>query len=640
MNQIWEQARPPPRYTPDTWAEERRHLSPEASELHGKWRNANSPHVALPLQWLAPWDETEQVFLMWSSQSSKSEVLLNFIGYTIDSDPGPGLCVQPNLRPMAEAFIKDRIEPMIRDSPTLAAKVYSMNSRSIDASTRYHKKFPGGQWSFAGAASPAQLASRPIRYVAGDEIDRWEKTREGSALKLVWKRTGQFSNRKGLFVSSPTFENSGIHAEYKNSLQHEWHLDCQHCGESQMPKLKHFSWDIDEQGEPDSIRYACEHCGAVHDQREERKLKRTGHWVCTNPGEKSGRRKAAWLNQWGVLRVPWRHTVTEWLEGQGDGEKLQATVNTVLAEVWRGTGEKLEWERLHARREQYPVNADGERLIPQQVVLLVLSVDTQDTWLDYDIIGYEADGRTSWRIERGTIEGDPDEPEVWEQLDELRARTWPHENGGELLIAGTGIDSRGHRTPAVYAYCNKRGNRNCHALIGVPGWDKPVFARVKVKLRGGGTGKAYRIGVDPIKSAIHRSLGKNQREAGYCHFPLPAPGEEPAQHYDEEYFEQLCGETLETRKLKGFEVQEWHKNRVRNEAFDEAVYGYGLLRILRPNFAKHQTQAAIGHHPATPHNTPAPPPTTGPRPATATAPAAPPQAAGGWMTRSRGYKPR
>lgn len=641
LNQAWEQARPPPRYTPDTWAEERRYLSPEASELHGKWSNANSPHVVEPLKALAPWDETEQVFLMWSSQSSKSEVLLNWLGYTIDMDPGPGLLVQPNLRPMAEVFVKDRIEPMIRDSPTLAAKVYPMAARGENASTRYHKKFAGGQWSFAGAASPAQLASRPIRYAGGDEIDRWEKTREGSALKLLWKRTGQFqSSRKGLFVSSPTFEGFGVHGEYQTCLQHEWQLQCQHCDETQMPKLKHFTWDMDELSEPCNIRYACEHCGCEHDQVDERKLKRSGRWVCTNPGKRSGRRKGYWLNQFGVLRVSWLSTIIEWLEGQDDVEKLQATINTVLAETWTGTGEKLEWEQLYERREAYPTNAEGERLIPASVVLLVLVVDTQDDRLEWEVIGYEADGRTTWSIERGVLVGDPDEPEVWDALDDIRSQSWPHESGGELILAGTGIDSRGHKTQAVYAYCNRKGERNCFALVGEGGWDKAVFTRTRVKLRGGGTGKAWRVGVDPIKSRTHKLLTKGSREAGRCHWPLPIAGEESDHYFDEEYFQQLCAESLETRKLKGFEIQEWNKNRPRNEAFDLRNYAYAVLRILRPDFAKYETRAKLAQK-AKPRTTAVPVPTTGPVPVESKSPQrATKPASGGWMSRSRGFTRR
>ena len=45
-------------------------------------------------------------------------VILNTIGYYIDYDPSPILCLQPTLE-MAQAFSKDRLAKMIRDTPVL-----------------------------------------------------------------------------------------------------------------------------------------------------------------------------------------------------------------------------------------------------------------------------------------------------------------------------------------------------------------------------------------------------------------------------------------------------------------------------------------------------------------------------------------
>ena len=57
------------------------------------------------------------------------------------------------------------------------------------ANTLLHKVFKGGQLTIGGANSPAGLASRPIRYLLCDELDRWEATKEGNALDLAVKRT-------------------------------------------------------------------------------------------------------------------------------------------------------------------------------------------------------------------------------------------------------------------------------------------------------------------------------------------------------------------------------------------------------------------------------------------------------------------
>ena len=58
-----------------------------------------------------------QVVVMSAGQVGKTEVLLNMIGFHVDQDPAPILVVQPTLS-MAQAFSKDRLAPMLRDTPT------------------------------------------------------------------------------------------------------------------------------------------------------------------------------------------------------------------------------------------------------------------------------------------------------------------------------------------------------------------------------------------------------------------------------------------------------------------------------------------------------------------------------------------
>lgn len=82
---------------------------------------------------------------------------MNTIGYYVDYDPAPILVVQPTLD-MAQAFSKDRLAPMIRDTPALTDKVKDSKSRD-SGNTILHKKFPGGHITMAGANSPASLAS-------------------------------------------------------------------------------------------------------------------------------------------------------------------------------------------------------------------------------------------------------------------------------------------------------------------------------------------------------------------------------------------------------------------------------------------------------------------------------------------------
>jgi len=64
----------------------------------------------------------EETVLMASAQVGKTLMLKAVLGYFIDQDPSPILVVQPTLE-IGEAFSKDRLAPMVRDTPRLRGKI-------------------------------------------------------------------------------------------------------------------------------------------------------------------------------------------------------------------------------------------------------------------------------------------------------------------------------------------------------------------------------------------------------------------------------------------------------------------------------------------------------------------------------------
>jgi len=571
--------RAPPRLQVSAWANKHRKLSAESSAEPGQWRNSRAPHTVAPMDALSPSDDTEVVVLKFSAQSAKTEVINNFIGYIADQDPGPILCLQPNEKPMAEAFSKDRIAPMIRDTPVLKDRFSSAVGRT-SKNTILHKAFTGGHLTIAGANSPSSLASRPIRYVLADEINRWEKNKEGDPLLLAIKRTRTFWNRKILIVSTPTLEGVGVSRQYKSTLQHEWQLECSECGESQFPQLKHFTFHRDENKILKSLDYTCEHCGTVHDEKSERKIKGAGSWVVMN--EADPKRKGYHMNQWSSPFAEWRDTAMEWLAAQGDPGELQVVVNTAFAEEWKGEGEQLEWEALFRRRKVYPWHETGFA-VPGEVFHLMLLVDTQDSYLDWEVIGID-DRLRSWGIQKGQFFGNTEQVDVWDQLDDLRRRTWPTETGDELGIFATAIDIQGHRQRIVKEWCYKRRNQRVYAFAGMGQAARKQVARERTKLDDGSKRKVdvYNLRVDDFKSDAATYLAETDSDNfGYCSWPKDAQGGVVA-GYDEEVFEQLCAERLETILSKGFAKRTWIKSRARNETWDLRVYLYALIVISKP----------------------------------------------------------
>ena len=154
--------KPPPRLSVAEWADRERRLSSEASAEAGKWHTARANYQRGIMDAISD-PRNRDVVVMAGAQVGKTEMILNVIGYHIAHDASPILVVQPTLD-MAQSFSKDRLAPMLRDTPQLRGKVKDPRSRDANNTTT-HKVFPGGHISLVGSNSAAGLASRPIRIV-------------------------------------------------------------------------------------------------------------------------------------------------------------------------------------------------------------------------------------------------------------------------------------------------------------------------------------------------------------------------------------------------------------------------------------------------------------------------------------------
>jgi phage terminase large subunit GpA-like protein len=503
---------------------------------------------------LSPSDPCQEVCLKFSSQSGKTEVLNNFVGYIMHHDPGPALIIQPSVKPMGEAWSKDRLAPMIRDTPALRALVVNTDKRNSE-NTILHKTFPGGHLTVAGANSPAGLASRPIRYLLMDEIDRHEATKEGDASKLAKKRTLTFWNRKILSVSSPTYEDVGIDAAYKTcQQQYEWHMQCQHCGEFQMPMFRHFQWT---EGDPDTVVYVCEKCGGIHEQADEHRVKNTGKWMLVkNEGVRS---RGYWFNQWASPFARWAETVAEFLEAKDDPIKLQTVINTAFAECWTEPGEDVPASPLLAQREEFAAEC------PAGVMALTAGVDVQQDRLEVEIVGFGV-GETTWSVDYQILDGDVTQAGVWEDLQEVLSSRYELETGGDLPIGAACIDS-GYLPQTVYSFVRKMRNARIWATKGSTESTRPFVegrqdrAR-RLRKRRSNRYQPELIGTVEGKTLFYRRLrmaptvnGETIYPLGYCHFPMER---------DEEYFAQLTAEKAVMRRGR----REFIQKRPRNEALD------------------------------------------------------------------------
>ena len=185
-----------------------------------------------------------EIVVMSGSQIGKTEIINNIIGYFISHDPAPILCMQPTLE-MAQTWSKDRFAPMLRD--TLVLKELVKDPRARDSNnTILHKTFAGGHITMAGANSASSLASRPIRIVFMDEVDRFPASAgsEGDPVALTKKRTTTFWNRKIIMTSTPTVKGaSRIEQAFSESDQRKYYVPCPECGEFQILYWANTQWN-------------------------------------------------------------------------------------------------------------------------------------------------------------------------------------------------------------------------------------------------------------------------------------------------------------------------------------------------------------------------------------------------------------
>lgn len=505
------------------WSETRRMLSPEANALAAEaggavhYTTALTPYHREPMAAIDD-PRTEYIVCKFPSQDGKTEIINNFLGKRIDLEPGPMLLMQPT-EGLAEAWSKDRLAPMIRDTPELREKVRAARARDSD-NTVLHKKFPGGHLTIVGSNSAAGLSARPIRDVAVDEVDRCAKSAgtEGDSIRLAFRRATTFRRGKKLLISSPTIKgDSRIDAEYQLGTQEEWHVPCPHCRELQFlvwgsPETAFgLKW---EAGRPETAYYVCQVNGCVIEEHHKGWMIEHGQFIARNPAA-GPRRRSFWKNALTSNLVAWRKLVAEWIELQGKVNELQQFINTVLCELWdplNGRETKLEG-LLERQGIGYP--EDGS--VPNQVAVLTRSVDTQDDRLETAVWGW-GEGEEAWLVEWELIEGDPGTAAPWRKLDEIRARTYKNSAGVALSPRVTFIDSGGHHAKEVYAYCRTRQRYGVYAtkgssIEGAPLLGKPTRNNSERCI-------LYMLGSFTGKEALATRLAKIETPGpGYVHLP-------------------------------------------------------------------------------------------------------------------------
>ena len=573
--------KPLPKMTVSEWADKYRMLSSGISAEPGKWKTSRAPYQKEIMDAFTQ-PNISRVVVKSCSQIGKSDVMNNIIGRFAHLDPCTVMMIQPTIE-MAEDYSKSRISPMIRDTKSLSSLFFDVKSRDSN-NTILSKIFPGGRLIMCGANSPAGLASRPIRILLADEVDRFPAPAgtEGDPVDLAAKRTTTFWNAVIGMFSTPTNEGaSRIDIEYRAGTQEEWQHKCPQCGEYHL--LRHTDMHVDYEGEGKniivhSVKWRCPDCGYEFTESQMKQAKKK--YVAQNERAIANGIRSFFVNCFASPWLSWKDVMKEWLMAKGKPDRERVVMNTRFGETYRLPG-AFEDENIFLRRRE----AYGAEL-PDGVLMLTAAVDTQDNRLEYEVCGWGRD-EESWGIVKGVILGEPDKAQTWEELDDVLDRVYTFKDGTGLKVLRTFIDSGGHYTSCVYQYCLRNFAKQRFAIQGQGGPGIPL--NYKIGRAQGAKIPLCMLGVDDGKQQVMNRLAIGTRGAQFFHFPKDEEGLSYLSHrgYDDLYFKGLISEHKKTIKKSGQIREIWEPTvGVRNEPLDLRVYNLACRESCRPDWDK------------------------------------------------------
>ena len=494
-----------------------------------------------------------------ASQVSKSECLLNIIGRMAHLAPCNILVIQPTLE-LARDFSRARLSKMIADSKVLTPLFYDKARAHDPNQTILSKFFKGGRIMLIGANSPSGLASRPIKILLCDEVDRYPPaTKEGDPIRLAAARTITYFDRKLALFSTPTIKGvSRIEAEYQLGTQEEWRHKCPNCGEYHT--LEYHDMQIDYETHDSEIgrtvfindvKWRCPDCGFEFTEREMKNSAQA--YVAQNAKALQNGIRSFFISGFSSPWLKWSDICKDYLESVDDPTKEQVIVNTRFGKSYEQRREVTDLDGFLSRREEY----SGE--VPDGVLILTAAVDVQKNRLEYEICGWNAESR--WGIIRGLIIGEPVYDSTWQALDEVLDRTYTFADGTGIKVSRTFVDS-GFATSQVYDYCRRNAAKGRFAIKGIGGGGYPLLYKY-----------TYPKGAGIILTIIGVDDGKGQVLSLFSKWHYPAA---EGNGYGENYFREITSERQIVRK--GKLVFEKINASDRNESLDLACYNLAALR--------------------------------------------------------------
>lgn len=441
MRTVQKILKPMEELTVSQWAERFRILD-GASNLKGRWTNDITPYLVGIMDALNDPD-IRKIFFCKASQIGGTEALINMLCYIIHQDPAPTMIVYPS-DDLAKDISNDKLKPAFRLIPDIKKIFYE------DSSKELRLRFKTMVMYLRGAGSPSKLASKEIKYLFFDEIDKMggASQKEASPYNLALERTKTYRPQEKVYAcSTPTLKTNYIWELHDNADEvRHYFVKCPHCGEWIEFVFKQIEFADDDGRTMSNYEraqtavYICQKCkGHILDADKPRML-REGQWRAVKKrGVGKPRSVGFWLSALYSIFLKWSDIAEEWLESYDDPEKRQNFTNSWLAEAWEDTQLNTTEDTVKERQTELE-----EFIVPSWAKILTAGVDIQETSLYYTIRAF-GDNTTSQDIAHGQVLSFAD----IEQVMDSEFRT---EDGRTMLVDLALIDS-GYQADDTYDFC-------------------------------------------------------------------------------------------------------------------------------------------------------------------------------------------
>lgn len=550
--------RPPEDISVSEWAEKYRVLDSKSSAMPGPWRNDKTPYLTGVMDEFCNFD-TEEIILAKASQLGGTEALFNMMGWIIQQDPSPVMVVYPS-DTLAESISVNRLQPMFR----LAAPLKERWKESD--STKTELQFDGMYLTLVGSNSPANLASRPVRFLFLDEVDKYPGAtkKEADPIKLARERTKTFHNSKVFMTSTPTLKSGHIwQALEEADVEKHYFVPCPHCGKMIELKWSQITFPNEDgmsyMDRAELANYVCQECGCIITDQDKPQMLRFGEWRVVRQNAAIARTVGFWINTLYSPFVRFSEIAREFLKSKDDPEALQNFTNSWLAEPWEDTKLKTSADTVMDRQADLP-----ELVVPEWAKLLTGGVDVQETSVYWTIRAW-GNYLTSQNIAHGQALS-------FAEVERVMNLSYGKEDGSQMVVQLALIDS-GDNTDAVYDFCAS----NSDWALPSKGSSHPMTTHFKLSTVNKTDSRAYGMKLVLIDTGKYKDMiaGRMKKENGSGSWMV-------YQGCDMEYAEQVTSEHKVNVRSGNRTVQEWRlkTSHADNHYLDTEVYAMCAADML------------------------------------------------------------